>query len=80
MSIQDNDGDNISVTIKSEQTWITAGQADATLTLKFAPTLFDVGQHDVKIELSDGKAITWFDLQVIINENPEQWEEHALTN
>ncbi|OCQ23644.1 hypothetical protein A7985_06800 [Pseudoalteromonas luteoviolacea] len=80
LSIKDSEDDDISVAIISEQTWITAAQTDTTLTLKFAPTLFDVGQHQVKIELSDGKATTEFDLQVTINENPAQWEEHTLTN
>ncbi|KZN30558.1 hypothetical protein N480_06255 [Pseudoalteromonas luteoviolacea S2607] len=78
--LHDSDGDAIGISIESAQSWITSEVSGATLTLKFAPTLFDVGQHAVKIELSDGKATTGFDLQVTINENPEQWEAHTLTN
>ncbi|KZN61263.1 hypothetical protein [Pseudoalteromonas luteoviolacea] len=78
--LHDSDGDAIGISIESAQSWITTELNGAFLTLKFAPTLFDVGQHAVKITLLDGRAKTELDLLVTIKDNPEKWEEHALNN
>ncbi|WP_105254421.1 hypothetical protein [Pseudoalteromonas sp. T1lg75] len=78
LNLADADGDTVSVSVAEQPDWLSTEVANSQLTLTLAPGFFDIGEHAVTLQVSDGKASVDYQLTLTVADNPDKWQDIAL--
>ncbi|KZN67469.1 hypothetical protein [Pseudoalteromonas luteoviolacea] len=78
-ALSDSEGDSLDVSVEHNLEWMSYTQNDNILTLKLQPGLFDIGDYDIRITLSDGKDSTEHSIAISVKDNPDEWGAYPLS-
>lgn len=75
LEMSDNESDVLTLTIEDKPQWVTVDLSENTATLTLAPDFFDIGSHELALNVSDGELSQAYSLTVEVDDNPEQWRD-----
>lgn len=78
LDANDSDDDSLSVTFDNKPTWLTHSLSNNQLTINVTPDFFDIGNHKLNLQISDGKIQTDYQLIVDIADNPDEYQNINL--
>ena len=79
LDLQDAQGDIITASIANQSDWITLSTTNNQATITVVPSLFEVGNFQFTVELSDGLLKSEYILTVNVAENREKWQPITLS-
>ena len=75
LEMSDNESDALTFTIEDKPQWVTVDLSENTAALTLAPGFFDIGSHELALNVSDGELSQAYSLTVEVDDNPEQWRD-----
>lgn len=78
-STSDAEGDELTFTIDNAPNWLTFTTTDNQVKLTAQPTLFDIENYQMTVNLSDGTDSLSYELILNVVDNQQAWEKLSLT-
>lgn len=75
--LQDAENDTLSVSFTGKPDWVSSSQNGNQLQLSATAGLFDVGQHQFNLRVSDGKLHSDHTIYLNVSDDPSKWVEIA---
>lgn len=76
-ALQDAENDSLSVSYTGKPDWVNSSQNGNQLQLSATAGLFDVGQHQFTLRVSDGKLHSDYTIYLNVSDDPSKWTEIA---
>lgn len=80
IELLDQDGDEVTVSVANIPDWMVMEQSVSQATFSISPGFFDIGEHAVAFTLTDGKDEVQYQLDVVIEDNPDAYVIAELTD
>jgi len=79
LNTADAESDTINFSVENSPSWLSFSQSDNQVTLKVKPSFFDIKTHELKFNLSDGKAQKQYIYTVNVIDNEDKWEQQSIS-
>ncbi len=76
----DSENDTLSLTIADKPSWLDFSIDNQQIKMTLSPDFFDIGDHTLQLELSDGKLSNSYTLNLDVVDNPSKWQSLQLTD
>ncbi len=77
-TLEDQENDTVTVTIDNLPSWASYSVSANQLELTANASLFDIATHDFQVTLSDSEKSTSYDFKIIVDDNPDIWQDIIL--